>query len=142
MADYIFTKGVAAEQGKLKLKTERIHEENNEVNLQETELEKVFPELFQESTQEKIATKQEEINDTEGDLKALLFEKDKMLKKDIFDNSLFDEQYIAVQSKSTGDEVEDDTSSISAQTFIISMAIIIFVVFGIVYMINKRESSR
>lgn len=127
-------------EGKIKWDTNRIleDEKDEEADYQESELEEVFPELFEEETQDTMQQIQEENKETMSQLKSSIFSKE--LKKDNTveetEKSLFTSDYVAPSSSSEDEQAESN----SGLNFVLVLSFIglgIIILGGIYFMIRK-----
>lgn len=141
----IAEEGEQKEKGKMEIKTDRITNYREQMNdvFKETELEKTVPNLFEESTQEKIQEKQDAHTETTKELKhSVLIEE---LEEDGFiedvQNALFTDDYVV-----TFDNIDEDQKSTSEMisTNIIIASLILFgalVCVGIYFFIQRWNAS-
>lgn len=128
--------------GGLELKIDRIikGEDKKTIN-KETELEKVFPNLFAEETKEKINVMEEEKAKTLEELEESLFRmrSDKNLTLQNIKQSLFTENYTAVAT-STSNMVEDEENNkVFGDILLIFFAFIGCLLAGGLYILMKKS---
>lgn len=129
--------GDSNRKGQMQLKTNRLNNKNDEEKLQETELEKVFPDLFREETKERMLSKQEEQKASTNSLLEVIFEEKQLSTSQMDSADLFDEEYVTVV-KTIGEEVEDVDSSISATVFITAFSVLIVGIVGGSYLFIRN----
>ncbi|WP_276208111.1 type VII secretion protein EssA [Gracilibacillus thailandensis] len=116
-------------KGKINWKIDRIMENDSkeERSKRETELEKRFPELFQEETTEVISSikeeKQDSIDKLEQDLFATEIEANTMI--DDTKQALFTQDYVAPEASSSTEEEEGNESSSLLMTGFVGLACLI-----------------
>ena len=105
-------------KGKLQIKTDRIIENNREedADIVESELDKSFPELFQEETKEKIELQQKEMEKATNDLKRDVFHEEMSEMTTLYEvkNELFTENYTSPKVFATEDTDEPSTNTLSS----------------------------
>lgn len=130
-------------KGKLQIKTDRLlRDENQEQELRETELDKIFPDLFKEETKEKLDAKQEAMLLQEEELKASLFTMD-MNNTSIYDikSDLFSDSH-EVNHETSSQEMEEEATAeanlVSTIVFYSSVVLLIGVVIGMITFILRK----
>lgn len=127
-------------RGNLQIKTDRIMKGQNEnTNLRETELEKVFPTLFMEETKEEIAEIELERERKMKGLEQSIFFIDKetaTTTQDVRD-SLFSEEYTAVAASK--DRVTEESSSSSSLS---NTLMAVFIGIGILLFVGLYAAMR
>lgn len=99
-------------RGNMQIKTDRIIKgQNQDTNLRETELERVFPELFTDETKEKIVNKENKNERTLDELEQSIFSNDRVANSTVEDvkDVLFTEEYTTVAS--SRNHVQEESSS-------------------------------
>lgn len=127
-------------EGKIKWDTNRIleDEKDEEADYQESELEEVFPELFEEETQDTMQQIQEENKETMSQLKDSIFSKELKKEESVegTEKSLFTSDYVAPSSSSEDEQAESN----SGLNFVLVLSFIglgIIILGGIYFMIRK-----
>lgn len=125
-------------KGKMKIKTDRIL--NDEGETVETELDKLFPDLFADETMDKVKLKQTEFENITNDLKQHIFHEN--LHESVFIDELkaqvFTEDYVARQAYKE-DEM-DESESTSSLVFYGSILLFIGIIgAGVVMILRKWE---
>lgn len=119
-----------SKRGEMQLKTNRLHERDSEERLYETELDRLYPDLFREKTKDKILIKQEEIASSTKELVDLIFEKEVFDTIHIDAGELFDDEYVTAMKVVQGEEMEDSNTSISTTTFATGIGLLISGIIG------------
>lgn len=127
-----------SKKGKMRLKTDRLHDSNQREGLQATELDKVFPDLFRTKTKEKIVTKQEEMEDSIDTIIDFVFQENENHTLLVSADDLFEEHYVATINEIKFEEIEEKTSSISKTTMLVSLLVLIGGMFGTLLLLNKK----
>lgn len=132
-----------SEKGKIKIKTDRIIDnlDDEDIEVKETELDKSFPELFDDITTKQLKAYQVEEEQSINELKHLIFEEEEELNKtSLYDikDELFDEDYTATTSTASDEKDEDSSNSISNIIFYGSLAVFIGMIgSGVVIVLRK-----
>lgn len=125
-------------EGKMQIKTNRILEENEETF--ETELDKIFPDLFEDEIKSKIITRQIEKRNTKNELMEVIFTE--KLEPNTFlnevKNQIFTESYVAPITYTKEDEEKKSSNSISSVLFYASIATFIVMMFGGIFLLLRK----
>lgn len=130
----------AADEGKsgsLQMKTDRIIKGQNEnTDLRQTELERIFPKLFTDETKEAVAEKDLENEKTMKKLEESIFfmDGDKTSTVQNVKEALFSEEYIAAGSAGNQVQEESPSSSSLSKILIVVFAGIGILLFGGLYL--------
>jgi len=128
-------------KGKMQMKTDRILQDpKNENNIVETELDKTFPELFEEETREKIETQQTELQAETTRLKNHIFEEKIPETTSLYSikNELFTDDYSSQRLGEEDQKHERSNNPISQVLFYGSLATFIAVIGGGVFMLLRN----
>lgn len=131
-----------SDKGKIKWDTDRIlnDRKDEDEDLQETELDKLFPELFDVETKETVQQVQEENKESLTELENSLFSKE--LKEDDTvektEESLFTSDYVAPPPSTNQEEEQDDQNTGLYTVLVLSfIGLGVLVLGGVYFMFQK-----
>lgn len=138
----VFAQDDEAEKGKLKIKADRIIENDDydNENLVETELEKTFPDLFKEETVEKIETKQTDNIEMTNKLKQQIFHEELPESTAIYEvkSELFTDDYSPARMNAQEEEDPEQSSQPSSLFMYGSIATFLGMVFGGILLVARN----
>lgn len=138
----VFAHDDATEKGKLNIKTERITGNESDANqeLVETELERTFPDLFEDETKEKIELKQKEEEVETNYIKQQIFQASLPSSTAIYEvkSELFTEDYTPPKKVVQEDEEDDETNNSSPLVVYGSIVSMIGIVLGGIFLVIRN----